>query len=189
MPTVAAASRRRSYACFAAALLFGVCLVSSRASAADQDTTSLKGKPAPDISLKTTDDKDFKLSELKGDVVVLDFWATWCPPCRKSLPHLNKVANNKELAEKGLKVFAVNSQETKAEAKDFASKNNYTFTMPLDAKGDAGKSYLVVGIPTTVIVGRDGSIKDVFIGFGGEESEKQLDAAIENALKDPKPQK
>jgi thiol-disulfide isomerase/thioredoxin len=187
MPT-AAAARRRSYACFAAALLFGVCLVSNRASA-DQDTTSLKGKPAPDISLKTTDDKDFKLSELKGDVVVLDFWATWCPPCRKSLPHLNKVANNKELAEKGLKVFAVNSQETKAEAKDFAAKNSYTFTMPLDAKGDAGKSYLVVGIPTTVIVGRDGNIKDVFIGFGGEESEKQLDTAIENALKDPKPQK
>ena len=83
----------------------------------------------------------------------------------------------------------VNSQETRAEAKDFAAKNNFTFTMPLDEKGNAGKAYLVVGIPTTVIVGRDGIIKDVFIGFGGEESEKHLDAAIERALKDPKPAK
>jgi len=186
--TTALAAARRRYTCFAAALLFGVCLV-SRASAAEQDTTALKDKPAPDISLKTTDDKDFKLSELKGDVVLLDFWATWCPPCRKSLPHLDKIATDKSLADKGLKVFAVNSQETKAEATNFAAKNSYTFTMPLDAKGDAGKSYLIVGIPTTVIVGRDGVIKDVFIGFGGEESEKQLDAAIEKALKDPKPQK
>jgi peroxiredoxin len=180
-----AVRRPHRYACFAAALICGLCLISR----ADQDTSALEGKAAPDVSLKTTAGKDFKLSDLKGDVVVLDFWATWCPPCRASLPHLNKIANDKSLAEKGLKVFAVNSQETKAEAQNFADKNSYTFTIPLDDKGAAGKSYMVTGIPTTVIVGRDGVIKSVFIGYGGEESAKQIDEAIEKALKDPKPSK
>src|SRR6266567_6324367 len=105
------------FICCLAGLVLGLLFAPSTSRAAD-DTNALVGKQAPDFALKTLDDKDVKLSDLKGNVVVLDFWATWCPPCRKSLPHLNKVANDKELADKGLKVFAVNCRETKDKVKD-----------------------------------------------------------------------
>jgi len=153
------------------------------------DTTELDGKPAPDFTLPSLDGKDVKLSQLKGNVVVLDFWATWCPPCRKSLPHLNKVANDASLKQQGLKVYAVNCRETKDKAKTYLQQNSLTFNVVRDESGSAMKDYLITGIPTTVVVGRDGMIREVFIGFGGEESEKQLDNAIHIALMEPKPAK
>ena len=155
--------------------------------AEDENTTDLIGKPAPDFFLQTLENKPVRLSQLKGHVVVVDFWATWCPPCRKSLPHLQAVSTNKEFAEKGLLVLGVNAQETKDKAQGFMKQNQYTFTVPLDSKGDVLKSYLVQGIPTTIVVGRDGKIKNAFIGFGGEASEKQLDKAITDALNEPTP--
>lgn len=143
---------------------------------------SLKGKEAPEIAVKTLDGKDFKLSEQKGSVVVLDFWATWCPPCRKSLPHLNKLNEDKERAKAGLKVFAVNAREKSDVVEKYLKDNNLTFAVPMDAEGAAMTAYMVSGIPTTVVVGRDGVVQDVFVGFGGEASEKSLDAAVDKAL-------
>src|SRR5262249_25381466 len=82
------------------------------------DTQSLAGKPAPDWSFPVLGNtKNVKLSELKGNVVMMDYWATWCPPCRASLPHVNDFANDKALAEKGLRVFAINDKETPDKAK------------------------------------------------------------------------
>lgn len=164
-----------------------VFILRSNAAQSGQDPTSLVGKPAPDFTLKTLDDQEVKLSALKGSVVVVDFWATWCPPCRKSLPHLQAISVNEELAKKGLKVFAVNARETKDKIEPFMKENKYSFSVPMDTTGETMKAYLVRGIPTTVIVGHDGVIKNVFVGFGGDESAKQLDQAIEAALKAAKP--
>ena len=155
--------------------------VGSLAVAQEKDTTSLKSKPAPDFALTTPDGKTLRLSEQKGKVVVLDLWATWCPPCRKSLPHLQSLSSNKELTDKGLVVWAINQQETPQTVREFIGTNKYTFTVLMDADGALGKSYLVQGIPTTVIVGRDGMISSVFIGFGAD-SAKSLDDAVEKAL-------
>lgn len=156
-------------------------------SSAQAAPADLEGKPAPDVELKTLDDKDFKLSSLKGDVVVLDFWATWCPPCRKSLPHLQALNDDKARAAKGLKVFAVNVREKKDVVEKYLKDSNLSFAVPMDTTGNSLKAYQVEGIPTTIIVGRDGSVKKAFVGFGGEESEKALDGAIDEALKDAKP--
>lgn len=150
------------------------------------DTNSLAGKPAPDFELQTLDGKKVKLSDMRGDVVVLDFWATWCPPCRKAMPHLYAVATNKALAERGLKVLAVNARETNDKVEKYLEENNFAFTVPMDREGKVMTNYLVRGIPTTVVVGRDGEIKNVFIGYG-EGSDKKLDDAIEQALKQERP--
>lgn len=166
--------------------LVSCALLNVSALAAGSDTSSLEGKPAPDVSLKTTDGKDFKLSSLKGDVVMIDYWATWCPPCRASLPHVNDISKDEDLKSKGLHVFAVNSKEDADTVKKFVTDNQFTFTVPLDPSGSFGKDYLVHGIPTTVIIGRDGVIKKVFIGYG-PGMEKPMKAAIEKALAEAKP--
>lgn len=155
--------------------------LSSLAVAQDRDTTSLNSKKAPDFSLKTLDGKQLRLSDQKGKVVVLDLWATWCPPCRKSLPHLQSLSVNKDLAARGLVVWAVNQEETPQTVREFVGTNNYTFTVLMDADGRIGQSYLVQGIPTSVIVGRDGTVSSVFIGFGAD-SAKSLDDAVNRAL-------
>ena len=123
-----------------------------------------------------------KPASLKGSVVLMDYWATWCGPCKASLPHINSISQDKSYAGKGLKVFAINDKEQKSKVEQFVKQNNYSFSVPLDTKGKFGEAYKVRGIPTTVIVGRDGTIKKVFIGFG-DGSEEKMKEAIEDALK------
>ena len=144
------------------------------------DTKTLKGKAAPDFSLKTLDGKDVKLSSLKGKVVLIDFWATWCPPCVKGLPHINEIAQKKELTDKGLVVLAVNVQEKAATVQKFMDAKKLTVSVPLDAEGKASEAYLVQGIPTTIVVGRDGKISEVFVGLPSKIT--AIDDAVTKAL-------
>lgn len=145
------------------------------------DTMALEGKPAPEFAGKTLDGKDVKLSSEKGSVVLMDYWATWCPPCREGLPHIQELAMDKDLAAKGLKVWAINSKEGKDKVEPFMKRMNLSMMVPMDPKGEFGKAYMVRGIPTTVIVGRDGNIKKVFIGFGPGQGDK-IKEAVEAAL-------
>ena len=171
---------------FIAAALVAVAGISLTARAAN-DPASLKGKAAPAIALKTLDGKDLALADMKGKVVLVDTWATWCPPCRLSLPHVQKMSADKALADKGLVVWAVDDQETKPVVEAFLKENSYTFTVLMDDKAAVLKAYFVSGIPTTIIVGRDGTVKDTFVGYGGDESAKEIDAAVEKALAEPAP--
>ena len=124
------------------------------------------GKAAPDFTLKTLDGKKAKLSDMKGKVVLVDFWATWCPPCRKSLPHVQEMSQDKAMADNGLVVWAVNAHEDKAKVEPFMKQNKFTFNVPMDAQGAAMQKYHVSGIPTTIVVGRDGKVKKAFVGYG-----------------------
>jgi thiol-disulfide isomerase/thioredoxin len=185
-------NRRWPYvAACAAGLLVGVGLLirmgTHAALGGGDGPESLKGKEAPDFSLRTVDDKDAKLSSLKGNVVVVDFWATWCPPCRQSLPHIQKMSGDKELADKGLKVFAVNDREGKDNIEPFLKENKYTFTVPMDVEGKALEAYKSDGIPATIVVGRDGTVKAVFVGYEGDQTARQIDEAVEAALKEKAP--
>jgi thiol-disulfide isomerase/thioredoxin len=121
-------------------------------------------------------------------VVVIDIWATWCPPCRKSLPHINKMSGDKELADKGLVVVAANSGEDKPTIEKFMNENKYSFNVLVDEESSLGKQLGVRGIPTTLVVGRDGVVKNVFVGFG-PGSEKTLDDAVTKALAEDAPGK
>jgi peroxiredoxin/outer membrane lipoprotein-sorting protein len=145
--------------------------------AEEGDAVALVGKDAPDFTLNGMDGKPVAMKDQQGSVVVLDFWATWCGPCRASLPGLNKIY--KELQAKGMKAFAVDLEESKETIQPVAEKLIPDIPVLLDEKSEVSKKYGVNGIPQTVVVGRDGKIKKVFIGSGNEAG---IRAAVEKAL-------
>lgn len=171
---------KRSTSWIASAFVLALFVAGAGQAQAAEDTTSLKGNPAPEVALTTLDGKEVKLSDQKGKVVLMDFWATWCPPCVKGLPHINELANDAERAKKGLVVWAVNAREEGGHVKKWLDDRKLTLTVPMD-KGESLKAYLIRGIPTTVVVGRDGKVREVFIGFGDGTGAK-IDAAVDAAL-------
>jgi peroxiredoxin len=141
------------------------------------------GRSAPDFTLSTVDGATANLANEKGKVVVLDFWATWCPPCRQSLPHLQEASQSPTWSGKGLVVWAINCQEASDHVSDFLAGNHYSFTTLMDSDAAVMSQYGVSGIPMTVIVGRDGRVADTFTGYG-EGSAQLIDTAIDKALAD-----
>jgi peroxiredoxin len=131
--------------------------------AAGGGADGLKGKPAPDFTLQTLTGDKVRLADLKGKVVVLDFWATWCGPCVQALPHMIEVT--KARAEKGVVFIAVNQQEGADEIKAFLKSKNLETTVALDAEGQAAKLYQVRGIPQSVIIDKAGNIAEIHVGF------------------------
>lgn len=142
------------------------------------EPSELEGQPAPMFKLKDLEGGEVSLDAHKGSVVVLDFWATWCGPCRASLPELAKL--DEALSPKGLKTFAINIEEEPAPIKQFLSDKNLKLNVLLDTDSKVARSYKVTGIPQTVIIGKDGNIRKVIVGFGGDSA--PLRQAIEAAL-------
>jgi peroxiredoxin len=140
------------------------------------------GKPAPDLSLTTIDNQPIKLSDLKGKVVVLDFWAVFCGPCKESLPNLARISSDPALAARGLKVIAVDCHEDPQTVRKFLDENHLNLTVALDTDESAESAYAVNGIPNTFVIGRDGTIQHSILGFEGKATEDELDTAIDKAL-------
>jgi thiol-disulfide isomerase/thioredoxin len=122
---------------------------------------------------------------LKGKpVVILDFWATWCGPCRKGLPVLNEVAQ--QFKDKGVVLYAVNLQEDEPKVASFMEKMKWDVKVLLDREGSMAEKFKVGPIPQTVYIGRDGVIHEVEVGLPSmddAEMKKAFTAAIEEALK------
>jgi peroxiredoxin len=150
----------------------------------DDNVSPLKGQRAPDFTLRTDTGEVVRLSQYKGDVIVLDFWATWCGPCRMSLPHLQILAVDAERRGRGLRVLALNLGESPETVTRFMQEEHYTFTALMDSARDVGAAFSVDAIPATFVVGRDGVVKGAFLGCMPQTLEA-IDQAVDKALGEP----
>ena len=123
------------------------------------------GKPAPGFTVQGLDGTTVSLASLKGQVVLIDFWATWCGPCREGLPITD--ALHKEFKGKGLKVLAV-SDEDKPTVVGYVNENKFAFGTYLDLGRKMGEAFRVQSLPTTVILDRNGNVASYIIGLGPE---------------------
>jgi peroxiredoxin len=128
------------------------------------------GAPAPDFTLQDTQGNTVSLSALKGEVVLVNFWATWCGPCRLEMPDIQRKYD--AVKDQGFTVLAVNLDESREAAAGFADELSLTFPVLLDPGGQVNDLYRVRGWPTTYIINRDGLIERQHVGI---MSEDQLD--------------
>lgn len=128
---------------------------------------------APDFTLTSLSSETVHLSDYTGQVVLINFWATWCPPCRAEMPTIN--AFYEAHKEAGFVVLAVNSQEEAATVERFIQTNGFSFPVLLDLQASVTDRYQVRGLPTTFIIDRDGFIQHV---QSGEITPEQLEAVV-----------
>ncbi len=129
------------------------------------------GNLAPDFQLRNLDGQAVSLRQFRGRPVLLNFWATWCPPCRAEMPLLQQVYENKALSDKGLVILGVDLGENAATVDAFMKSNGLSFMVLLDAEQIVAQHYNVGAIPTTFFIDKDGIIKDVRIGAFASEAQ------------------
>lgn len=117
---------------------------------------------APDFTVVLLDEKILAMDDLRGRPIILNFWATWCAPCRQEMPLIEALYTDR--AEDGLVVLAINYGESEDTVTDFMAEAAYTFPIALDPDLTLAQSYLVRGMPTTYFIDRDGVIQQVHIG-------------------------
>ena len=129
---------------------------------AERPAIPLVGHPAPEFALQTLDGETLSLSDLKGQAVVLNFWASWCGPCRAEMPELEQAY--RENVDGGLVVLGVNQGEQQAIAADFVQQFGLTFPIVLDQRLQVSNLYQSNSLPTTFFIDRDGIIREHVIG-------------------------
>jgi peroxiredoxin len=128
------------------------------------------GKPAPDFSLPDLSGKPVTLSSYRGQkLVLMDFWATWCGPCRMAMPGLQELQD--KFKDRGLEILSINQGETAEPVRNFIQRKKYTFHVVLDQDGDVGGKYGVRGIPTLVLVNKEGVVQWLQVGYSGDDDE------------------
>lgn len=118
---------------------------------------------APDFTLKSRSGENMKLSEFRGDVVMINFWASWCAPCRQEMPLLEDMY--KKYNELGFVLLGVNVEENSAKANDFLRDVPVSFPILFDDKNEISKLYKVVAMPSTIMVDRDGKMRYIHRGY------------------------
>jgi thiol-disulfide isomerase/thioredoxin len=133
---------------------------------------NIKG-PAPDFTLKSRSGENVKLSELRGEVVMINFWASWCAPCRQEMPLLETLY--KKYSDLGFTLLAVNVEEDSSKADSLLRDIPVTFPVLYDNTNKVTKLYKVVAMPSTIIIDRDGNMRYLHRGYlpGYEEEYKK----------------
>ena len=136
---------------------------------------------AKDFSLKGLDGKEYKLSNFRGKVVVLDFWATWCPPCRASLSFFENI--HKKYKDKGLVVVGVSVDMSDRVVKKFVESKGLTYLILLDKDNLVSDLYNVFSIPTTIIIDKNGNIVTKKVGFN-KSYERYYEETVKKLLEE-----
>jgi len=128
------------------------------------------GMQAPDFTLRSINDQELSLSDYRGQKVFLNFWASWCPPCRQEMPDMQRLHENygEEVV-----ILAVNVGESKSTAANFMMQNDLNFTVAMDQDKNTARNYLVRGIPTSYFLDQNGIIKEKVVG--GVSYQRMLD--------------
>lgn len=129
------------------------------------------GNPAPTCPV-SANGKDTKLTlnDYKGKVVYLDFWASWCPPCKKSFPWLSELWN--ELHKQGFDIVAVNVDENREDALRFLEETPVPFKIVMDPEGKCPSNYSVKAMPSSYIIDKNGIIRHVHLGFRSDDADE-----------------
>ena len=153
----------------------------SNTSTAGEIPAPQQGFLAPDFELKATTGETVKLSDLRGQAVLVNLWATWCPPCRAEMKSIEKVYS--EYKDQGLVVLAVNMtyQDDRTKIAPFIAEQRLTFPILLDETGEIGKDYQLRSLPSSFFINRKGIITEVVIG--GPMAEALLRTRVEEILK------
>jgi len=167
-------------------LIFGAVWIFASADKTGTSTAGLIPAPqqgflAPDFELNTITGETIKLSDLRGQAVLVNLWATWCPPCRAEMPAIEKIYN--EYKDDGLVVLAVNMtyQDTRSNIEPFINEYRLSFPILLDETSSVGSAYQLRSLPSSFFIGRDGIIQEVVIG--GPMAEALLRTRVEQILK------
>jgi peroxiredoxin len=134
--------------------------------------------PAPDFALKSHGGENLRLSEFRGEVVMINFWASWCGPCRQEMPLLDELYTQYQPL--GFTILGVNVEEDPSKARQLLKDSPVNFPILYDDKSEVSKLYKVVAMPSTVLVDRDGNVRYLHQGYkpGYEESYQQQVRAL-----------
>lgn len=175
----------KAYIALAALILLAIAPSAAQAQSQDDEvaktTIVKKGDKAPDFTVEMVDGSKIQLSKLKGKVVLVNFWATWCPPCREELKHVQKQIID-HFKGKDFVFLPISRGEKKEVVEAFRKKMNYTFPMGLDPKQSIYKLYAQNYIPRNFVVGKDGKVIYLSVGYTPKEFAEMI-ATIDAALK------
>jgi len=143
-------------------LILVVCLPLFIADCGKAPKIATVDKPAPDFTLMDLNGKTWTLSELKGQVVFVNFWATWCPPCREEMPSMQKLFSM--MPKDKFKMLAILNKDSPALAKTFIAKLGVTMPVLNDQANIIGPTYGLTGLPETFIIDKQGVLREKFIG-------------------------
>ncbi len=137
--------------------------------------------PAPDFTLRSMNGPNLRLQEQRGQVVLVNFWATWCGPCRQEIPHLNKLYDKYRAS--GFVLLGVNIDEDAKVAADLAAKLGVKFPVLLDTDKKVSKLYDMSAMPATIVIDRDGKVRYIHRGYR-DGYEQTYDQQIRGLLKE-----